>query len=59
MFNHGVVNAEAVNKEKYDYQINLNNEMLFGEDPYFKSTTGLDNVTEPYVILCSKLGLYD
>ena len=25
MFNHGVVNAETVNKEKDDYQINLNN----------------------------------
>ena len=39
MFNHGVKNAEAANREKDNYQINLTNEVLFGEDPYFKSST--------------------
>ena len=46
MFNHGVVNAETVTKEKNDYQINLNNDVLFRKDPYFKSGTGLDNAAE-------------
>ena len=46
MFNHGVVNAEAVTQEKNNYQINLNNDVLFREDPHFKSDTDLDNATE-------------